>query len=363
MGRVLLLLSLLCYASASSSFIAYTIDGCGHCDVLKVEWSRMVDMIASLHINDVTIARVDCVAGRVECNGIHSYPTLRYNGDDYIGAKDAQSLVTFVKRISGPAVRKERSDDMDPVVVMKGLCDVEIVQQFQSVAERLRHRMYFVRQDVEGPCVVEAMRQSVNETEVWDASRGSLQHWAQHQMVPILAPFDKFLHATSRASVAFLFYQPPLDSEANAEALKAMRNASQRVRYGRRSLLFALVDVTVWDGLRTGITRDYPQVVIVDHSKLNHHYPFRGADWDQLGPWIDLYLEGKVERTLVSAEEADGVLVSKNFQSQVVERGDDKDVLVLFGSKHCGSSVKFRPTWDALVETLRNDYPAARLEM
>lgn len=78
---------------------------------------------------------------------------------------------------------------------------------------------------------------------------------------------------------------------------------------------------------------------------------------------IDAYVEGQVERTLVSAPEEKGVLVSKNFISQVAGRQDEKDVLVFFGSQHCGSSNGFRPTWNALVQSLKENYDAHGLEM
>lgn len=80
----------------------------------------------------------------------------------------------------------------------------------------------------------------------------------------------------------------PLSSAANANALNAMREASLALRHrksGARSVLFATMDVAEWDGLRTGITSKYPQAVIVDHSKLNHHYPFQDTDWTRFPKW------------------------------------------------------------------------------
>lgn len=156
-----------------------------------------------------------CVERKAECEGIHSFPTLKYNGEAYTGSRNADALTKFVRKISGDAVRLGgraawlAADVNGTAIVAEGICDSDVEEAFGEAATWLRHRMYFVRDrnTARERCVIEAVRQWVNETEVWDPSLGSLNDWAEQQQYPIIAPFDKYLHSSSKASVAFLFYE------------------------------------------------------------------------------------------------------------------------------------------------------------
>lgn len=375
---VLVLLSFvaLC-ASAPVAFEAFTIPGCGHCTALKPAWAALQARVAADPelAAAVSVQLVDCAEEKPRCGGIHAFPTLRFGGAPYTGAKDESALLLFVRKNAGPAVREapwavwRDADPKGAVIMGGGSCAAQVRGDFDAAAERLRGRMFFVWDASAGlECSVRAWRASVNETEQWMPSRGPLGAWAAQQVYPILAPFDRWIHAASQQLVAYLFFEGEL--AANAGAVEAVRNASLALRYAplARPLLFAHVERSVWDGVRTGIALPYPRVAVVDHAKLNHHYRYPGGGdvhpsaWLSLDAWLQDVASGRVERTIVSEPDTgDDKVVATSLERLVTKRPDDRDVLVLFSSPHCGSSQSFQPTWKALLRELQRNWDASRL--
>ena len=88
---------------------------------------------------------------------------------------------------------------------------------------------------------------------------------------------------------------------------------------------------------------------------------------EEISSWLDQFLSGKLNRTLVSEKDDAGVagleegtvrMVGSSFDRIVHEQSEGRDVFVFFHSPHCGSSVSARPFWKALVAALRARAPS-----
>jgi hypothetical protein len=349
------------------SLDAFTIPKCGHCEALSPIWEDLRERV-QVAGDEVEVRWVDCSDNRNAdaCTGIHSFPTIRFNDVVYRGARDAGALHLFVRKLLGPAIKFASLDanwvneDVNGTVIqLRGdSCDEAAME---DIASRFRSKMLFVWDRTGHDCTVTAVRTWVNELDVWN-KEDNLAKWVEQQQYPVVAPFDRYLHSTSNTSVAYMFYLPPLQ----ALHYNAFHRAALSLRTHATRLLFALVDANQWDGLRTGISTSYPQVAIVDHARLNHHFPYPGQDWSGLDTWVSRYVQGQVERTLVGQLESSvggDEVVASSLGPRVTARGDGRDVLVLFGSVHCGSSVAFRPVWDALVRELHAHWNMEQLAM
>ncbi len=263
-------------------FVAFTIAGCGHCSALKPTWYQL----AEAESPGASIGLVDCDEHRETlCRGVASFPTLVWRRDGsearpYHGQRDLASLRQFVAKQVGPAVREGgmrsewegRSDAQAAVVIASGTgCDRA---QFETAAAQLRDRFFFVwlTSEPEHACRIEAVRLGGRERAVWSAEeKGSLADFVLREATPLVSPFHKFVHATSKRPVVYLFHE----TEAPApEDLAQLQAASRRQRERGSDVMFAHLPVSVWDGLRAGAIRPYPSVVLVDTAQLNHHYAF-----------------------------------------------------------------------------------------
>ena len=123
------------------SFVMYSIPGCGHCQRLKPVWEELTARTRSVHVSwrsegaqhhtqltptklrptgyqtsasrqltvSVSYCESICMvphlcapANPPQCGGIHSFPTLKFRGQEYAGAKDLASLELFVRKIRFP---------------------------------------------------------------------------------------------------------------------------------------------------------------------------------------------------------------------------------------------------------------------
>ncbi len=367
--------------------VAYTIAGCGHCNALKPTWRALAEAEAG----NATVAAVDCDEHKdTLCSSVTSFPTLVWRRDGgevrpYHGQRDLASLRLFVAKQVGPAVRElgTRAEwvacDVTVVVASGKGCDRAA---FDEAADKLRDRFFFVWLDgEEHECRIEVVRLQGEEVAQWSAREsGSLAEFVERESTPLVAPFHKFVHATSKRPVVYLFY----DTEVPApEDVAQLRAASREQRARGSNVMFALVAPSVWDGLRAGATAPYPALVLCDTAKLNHHYAFNrefflilllsyltyildsaspGVNAEAVGEWLNRFLNGTLPRTWVSepeepvwADQELGIrrMVGSTFETTVMEDAGDKDLFVFFHSPHCGSSVGARPFWKELIAALR----------
>ena len=98
--------------------------------------------------------------------------------------------------------------------------------------------------------------------------------------------------------------------------------------------------------------------------KLNHHYAYpEDPDLftvERLSNWIDQFLQGKLQRTFVSApipSQSQSTphlrfLNLDNFEKEVIN--NDKDFLILFHNEGCGACQKFYKVWNQLINLVKS---------
>jgi thioredoxin-like negative regulator of GroEL len=347
--------------------IFFSLSSCPHCKALIPAW---LDLASQLSPDDTArLAHVDCGShkGSALCEGLTSFPALVWRSSGaaskpYHGARDAVSLGLFIAKQTGPAVRQGgewiKRDVEGTVVVQSASCSGEAVKQFERAAGALRERFFFVVVETEGNgCRIDVVRLGGKEWARWNLE-GNLTAFIEREATPLVSPFRKFVHATSKRPVVHLFHEGAAPSD---NVLDEVRAASQILRNaGTASVLFAHVSTSEWDGVRAGAHAPYPSIVLVDTARLNHHYVYssdvvRAAE---LADWVRMFLDGRLKRTLVSEAESPERLpnsarrlVGSNWEREVLQ-DDGRDVLVFFWSPHCGSSVGARPMWEEVMQAL-----------
>jgi thioredoxin domain-containing protein 5 len=98
-------------------FIKFYAPWCGHCKNLAPTWEQLGKALEGEA--GVEVGSVDCTTSKATCTkaDIRSYPSLKvfYNGEEvkkYQGARDLESLKTFVLQEHAEAVAKAAKDEV-----------------------------------------------------------------------------------------------------------------------------------------------------------------------------------------------------------------------------------------------------------
>jgi len=98
-------------------FIKFYAPWCGHCKNLAPTWEQLGKALEGEA--GVEVGTVDCTTSKATCTkaDIRSYPSLKvfYNGEEvkkYQGARDLESLKTFVLQEHAEAVAKATTDEV-----------------------------------------------------------------------------------------------------------------------------------------------------------------------------------------------------------------------------------------------------------
>lgn len=370
------------------ALVAYTMDGCGHCQALKPTWSQLGESFSS---NErALIGVIDCTSrSNPLCKGVFSFPTIKvfrpFKGEPIVftGQRTLEAFSLLVQKNLGPALRQvdgsDEAENVDPegtVFIARGdKCDQE---ELTVVARRFRHDFFFFfdSRSHNQDCVVEAIRKGANERSLWSQSTSSvsLSGFVEMEGVPLLSPFKRHVHSTSQRPVVFLFHEGPTPDESSSTTMRAVARRlrmlpsddaeiSEQVRDAARKILFCTETTSEWDGIRAGVKAPYPRVAIVDMSRLNHHYVFEGTlSENDLFQWLMRFARQQLPRTMVSEPEPDSDdsvvrIVGSSFSRVVENATNTTDVLVMFHSPHCGSSVAARPFWEKLLPLLKQSAP------
>lgn len=218
-------------------FVFFSLPTCPHCKALVPAWKDLAESLEGSI--EVGVAQVDCGAhkGTALCEGITSFPTLVWRSSDgatksYHGARGGAALRLFVAKQAGPAVRHGaewlQRDVNGTVVVRSDRCEGSVAEAFAAAALQLRDRFFFVvvpgSAGVE--CSVEVVRMGGQERAAWSLE-GNLTAFVEREATPLVSPFQKFVHATSKLLVVYLFHE---EDAAASDVLHEFRSASRTLR-------------------------------------------------------------------------------------------------------------------------------------
>ncbi|XP_057795743.1 protein disulfide-isomerase [Salvia miltiorrhiza] len=366
---------------------------CGHCKKLAPEYEKAASVLSTSD-PPVVLAKVDAneeqnkaISNEFEVRGFPTIKILRYGGSvvqEYKGPRDADGIVTYLKKQSGPAsfeikAPEEASSIIDDnkilVVGVFPEFSGEKFENFTTLAERLRADYEF------GHTLVAKV-----------LPRGDSS--ATGPLVRLFKPFDelfvdfeefdvdalvKFVEETSTPTVT-LFNKDPKNHPfvikyfniPNAKAMlflnfsteyyDAFKSKYHEVAqlYKGKDLSFLMGDVEASQGAFQyfGIKEEQVPVIIIQ-SNDGEKFLKPNVEPDQIASWVKDFKDGNVQPYKKSEpipevnNEPVKVVVADTLQDMVFNSG--KNVLVEFYAPWCGHCKKLAPILDEVALSFEND--------
>lgn len=367
--------------SAEFIVVEFYAPWCGHCKHLAPEWAKAA---TTLKQDDppVPLAKVDAT---VESSlgsrfGVNGYPTIKIfrNGvaSDYQGPRDANGIVSYVRKQAGPAA--------------KPLNSKESLEKFKAFKEDVGAVGYF--KDASSPnakvfaAVANTLRDDFRFGLVTDASliesEGIVLYrpiTGEDKVVTFGGKFNaeeikKFLNEKSvplagvyNNNVAKRFHLPRVTLFTKADPVA---DAKQIVYYLNRlrkvakdyvgKLHFVLADKSEQGGDFSTLGFDSSAkwgLAIVDPAKGKYKHSGETFSPEVLKTFVDDYLQGKVEKhvksePVPSEPTKDGLttLVGKTIDDVIND--PTKDVFIEFYAPWCGHCKSLAPKWEQLAKDL-----------
>jgi len=357
---------------------------CGHCQKLAPEYSRAAKTLRSDN-PPIYLAKVDSTVHKKasERFKVEGFPTLKLliggNPTEYGGGRDEASIVSWMRKKTGPATRPlTTTQDVD---AFKASGDAVLVLfGNDEAAVSLYNRIARSYDDVQfGHCTSDECASHFNTSngsvvlfKSFDEGRNdlaagftedSLKTFVDSHSSPLIMKFDeKCAQLIFGKSTPGLFLYRDPNSE-NSKELEAIFTEVANQTKGK--LKAVLTGIT--EGLETRLAEyigvgaaDLPSVRIhdtrVDLKKYNMSGPITVesilafvADWEngRLRPHL------KSEEIPTEQKEAVFTLVGKAFNDIVMD--PTKDVLVEFYAPWCGHCKKIAPIYEELAQKLKHN--------
>ncbi|CAN8304532.1 unnamed protein product [Cochlearia groenlandica] len=383
---------------------------CGHCKQLAPEYEKAASELSG-HVPKVVLAKIDAseernkdFATQYEVQGFPTIKIFRNGGkavQEYNGPREADGIVTYLKKQSGPASFEIKSADDaveivgDKKVVVVGLFPDLSGSEFDSflaTAEKLRSDYEFAHttdakllprgeSSVIGPLVrlFKPFDELIVDSKDFDVE--ALAKFVKESSIPLVTVFDKdpnnhpyvikFFESTNTRVMFFMNFT----GEA-AESFKSKYREVATSNKGQR-LSFLLGDVENSQGAFQYFGLKESQVPLIIIQKANDKkYLKTNVEVDQIESWINDFKDGKVAPRKKSQpiptenNEPVKVVVSDSLDEMFLNSG--KNVLLEFYAPWCGHCQKLVPILDqvavsygsdpsvviAKLDATVNDYPA-----
>ncbi|CBI21618.3 unnamed protein product, partial [Vitis vinifera] len=367
---------------------------CGHCQQLAPEYEKAASVLSS-HDPPIILAKVngDDAANRQlgQKFDIKGFPTLFIVKDggkkvqEYNGPPDADGIVNYLKRQLGPASTEiKSSEDAATFIDEKGVAIVGVFPDFSgeefdnfiSIAENLRSDYVFGHtldakllprgeSSVKGPIVRLFKPFDELYVDFQDFEVDALEKFVKEASMPLVTIFDS--DPSGHGYVAKFFDLPNdkvmLVVEFNSEEFDAFnskyRDAAEL--YKGKNLGFLLGDVNVSEGAVEyyGLKADQTPLIIIDNNDLDTRYFEAKIKPDQIAPWLEEYLDGRLKPFIKSQpipETNDGpvkVAVFETLEEIVFNSG--KNVLIEFYAPWCGHCQRLAPILEEAAVSFQND--------
>ncbi|XP_011027509.1 PREDICTED: protein disulfide-isomerase [Populus euphratica] len=366
---------------------------CGHCKKLAPEYEKAASILSS---NDpqVVLAKVDAnedankeIASQFDVKGFPTIVILRKGGksvQEYKGPREADGIVEYLKKQSGPASAELKSDDDasgfigDKKVVIVGVFPKfsgEEFENFLAVAEKLRsdyefgHTLYAKylprgESSVSGPLV--RLFKPFDELFVdsKDFNVDALEKFVEESSIPIVTLFNK---DPSNHPFVVKYFDSPLAKAMlfmnfSGENADSIRTKYQEVagQHKGDGLVFLLGDVEASQGALQyfGLKEDQVPLIVIQTTD-GQKYLKANLVSDQIAPWLKEYKEGKVPPFKKSEpipevnDEPVKVVVADSLDELVTKSG--KNVFLEFYAPWCGHCQKLAPILEEVAISYQSD--------
>jgi len=362
---------------------------CGHCKALAPEYAKAAQQLEA-EGSDIKLGKVDATIHQQlgQTHGVRGYPTLKFfkkgNAKDYGGGRTADTIITWLKKKTGPAyttlpsveeVEKFKADSKVCVVAFIQDMESDAMKKFTEAADGIDDIPFGV---VSASAVGEALELEAGAIAVFkqfdegvavfdgDLAAGELLDFVKSNQLALLTEFT-----AESAPVIFggdiqvhvlLFIST---SAADAETHKA--SFTEAAKEFKGQILFIYIDTDVEDngrvmeffGLKADDAPTYRMIKMTDNM----------AKYKPDGPELDAtsvvnfckgVQGGVISRHLMSEDvpsdwnsKSVAVLVGKNFKEVAFD--ESKKVFVEFYAPWCGHCKQLAPIWDKLGDKFSGD--------
>ncbi|CAN4099671.1 unnamed protein product [Withania somnifera] len=370
---------------------------CGHCKKLAPEYEKAAQVLSQ---NDppVVLAKVDAneeqnkiLTSEFDVKGFPTIKILRYGGSvvqDYKGPREADGIVSYVKKQSGPASAEiKSSEDADAVIDVNKIIIVGVFPEFSgekfenfiALAERLRAEYDFghtsdakllprgdssVSGSVSGPLV--RLFKPFDElfVDFQEFNVDALAKLVEEATIPTVTIFNKdpnnhpfvIKFFSSQNAKAMLF------ANFNNDLIDTFKSKYHEVaeQYKGSNISFLIGDVEASQGAFQyfGLKEDQIPLIIIQTND-GEKYLKPNVEPDHIVSWVKEFKEGKVKPFKKSEpipevnSEPVKVVVADSFQDMVFNSG--KNVLLEFYAPWCGHCKQLAPILDEVAVSFEND--------
>ncbi|KAF8044801.1 hypothetical protein N665_6720s0001 [Sinapis alba] len=365
---------------------------CGHCQQLAPEYEKAASELSS-HVPPVVLAKIDAseetnkeFSTKYEVQGFPTIKIIRNGGkavQGYNGPREADGIVTYLKKQSGPASFEIKSADAaSDVVGDKNVVAVGVFPKlsgsefnsFMATAEKLRSDYDFAHtldakllprgEFVTGPVV----RLFKPFDELFVDSRDfvgeALEKFVKESSIPLITVFDKdpknhpyvvkFFDIPNTKAMLFINFLGE-----GAETLKSKYREVASSNKGQ-GLSFLLGDAENSNEAfqHYGVEESHVPLIIIQ-TVDNKKYLKTNVKVDQIESWINDFKAGKVSQHKKSqpipTENNDPVkvVVAESLDEMVLNSG--KNVLLEFYAPWCGHCQNLVPILDEVAVSYQSD--------
>ncbi|CDP10927.1 unnamed protein product [Coffea canephora] len=366
---------------------------CGHCKKLAPEYEKAASIL-SKEDPPLILAKVDANEEKNKALatefGVSGFPTmkiLRFGGSvvqDYKGPREADGIVAYVKKQSGPAsVEIKTAEDATSFVDEKKIVIVGVFPEFSgekfdnftTVAERLRSDYEFghvldakllPRGELSISAPTVRLFKPFDELVVdfQEFNVDDLVKLIEESSVPLVTLFNndpnnhpfviKFFNTEHDKAMLFLNF-----SSENIDAFKSKyRDVAEQ--YKGKGIAFLLGDLEASQGAFQyfGLKEDQVPLIVIQTND-GEKYLKTHLEPDHIASWVKDYKDGHVKPYKKSEpipevnNEPVKVVVADTLQDFVFNSG--KNVLLEFYAPWCGHCKKLAPILDEVAVSLEND--------
>jgi protein disulfide-isomerase A1 len=354
---------------------------CGHCIKMAEPYKAASQQLKDQSVK-AAVAEVDCTIEKDLCekHGISGYPSLKVfratnkaSALDYKGARDTESIVEYLKRLSLPAVQILKPEEIKGHVeaFKKSLVVIANMPKshaayaaFEKAADGLREEYSFAL--VEGKDNSITVHKNFDEGEVKYSkpldklTAEDLSAWLQEESIPLMdeiSPnnYEKYINA--KKPMAYLFYENDEQRKTYGEIVqKAMKPYK-----GKINAIYISVKDFGEHAKNLNLEPQWPGFVI-HNVEENLKFPFTGKDkpaitQDSLDKFVKSYVDGKIKPNFKSEPEPDAgkqktdnikTIVHNNFEKVVLDKS--KDVFIEVYAPWCGACKRIAPELEKLAE-------------
>ncbi|GFO41792.1 protein disulfide-isomerase [Plakobranchus ocellatus] len=353
---------------------------CGHCKALAPEYAKAAATLKKEE-SSIKLAKVDATVENElgEKFQVRGYPTLKFfrkgNPVEYTGGRQANDIVTWLKKKTGPPAQDLKDKDAaaafrekDDVVVIGFFKDQEsdAAKQFIDAASSMDDIAFgitsesevFADNKVESDTVVlfKKFDEGRNDFE-GEVTSEEIKNFISANRLPLVIEFtqesaQKIFGGDVKNHILMF-----LKKEGNEETIKGFESVAKAFK---GKVLFIYLDTANEDNARImeffGLKEDEtPAVRLISLSEdMTKFKPeFSGVDTEDVKQFVQDFMDGKLKPHLMSEDVPEDwdakpvkVLVGKNFKEVALDKS--KGVFVEFYAPWCGHCKQLAPIWDEL---------------